>query len=188
MCKCNPTIKSPYCDKCRPSNSRFGVNPISEAEVYMSYNRIDQAIEVLEQGLQSDNDDEFKVSILLMLLACHTRKNDKERFVRVIEQLCKIVDENNQSWITAVTMANHLGLIIKHTHVNETPTYIKENVIFEMKQIVIRRLIDLGIQTKLPGFDDSVDKLNAKFNNMPDDLLLTFFELIVVQSHKDGFQ
>ena len=53
------------------------------------------------------------------------------------------------------------------------------------KQLIVNRLIHLGRLAQLPGFDLQCEK---KFMEMTDELLLTFFELVVIQSHKDGVQ
>lgn len=202
MCICNPSISSPYCAKCRPDATFVqqinNINPISEAEVYMTYGRIDQAIQVLQDGLLPNRtflDEEHNSAILLVLLSCYMQKKDRESFSNTIDRLGEIVDGESAAWHTATEMAKQFGLMAVRTDMGLQASIPavntlqpRENVEAAMKQIVIARLIDLGNQTKLPGFDDSVDKLNAKFNNMPDDLLLTFFELIVVQSHKAGFQ
>jgi hypothetical protein len=57
-----------------------------------------------------------------------------------------------------------------------------------MKDLLILRLITLARQGNLPGFEDNLESLVRKFNDMPETELLTFFELIVLQLHKIGIQ
>lgn len=58
----------------------------------------------------------------------------------------------------------------------------------KMKVQLIIRLIDLSKQSKRPGFEGTYESLMEKFYPMPEDLLLTFFELTVIQTHSDGIQ
>ncbi len=57
-----------------------------------------------------------------------------------------------------------------------------------MKDVLVGRLIDLGKQGSFPGFEDSIESLERKFNSMPEKELLGFFELVVLQCHRDGIQ
>ncbi len=62
---------------------------------------------------------------------------------------------------------------------------IREN---SMKDLIIERIIDLGRKSNQPGFEGTDISLSTKFAMMPEKELLTFFELLIIHSHADGYQ
>ena len=202
MCVCNPSNRSIWCNKCMPkvSSRIYDVNPISEAEVYLSYGKIDQAIQILEEAvinpIMTAEEEDFNRAVYLILLDCYAKKNDKQKFSTAVTKLSEIIYSDHPFWKIAIRLAESFDVTLpiarstESFEVTDPPDHPESpaNQVSEMKQILIARLINLGVQTKLPGFDDDFDKTFSKFKDMPDVQLLTFFELIAIQAHKAGFQ
>lgn len=69
------------------------VDPVTEAEVYLAYDRKEQALNVLEQALQ-DNPNQGKV--VSKLLSLYKDADDVEAFTRVFESSVENVEDDEQ--------------------------------------------------------------------------------------------
>ena len=56
------------------------------------------------------------------------------------------------------------------------------------KELLIRRMIEVGRQCNLPGFVVEEARLISQFSNQNEASLLTLFELTIINAHRDGIQ
>ncbi|MFT5259690.1 MAG: pilus assembly protein FimV [Gammaproteobacteria bacterium] len=79
------------------------VDPLTEAEVYLAYDRKEQAIKVLKDAY-ADNPKEQEIAI--KLLSLHEESDDQEAFGRVLETAYANKDENadGDQWLKIKTM------------------------------------------------------------------------------------
>lgn len=77
------------------------VDPIAEADVYLAYDRKEQAIEVLEQALSSDPNQS---AVVIKLLGLYQASENIEGFTRLFESSAEHV-ENDSDWNKIKLMA-----------------------------------------------------------------------------------
>lgn len=164
-----------------------GSSPFENADVYLKYGWVDPALLILEKALTggtSDEEMDKDLQLLYRILQIHVDEQDLKNAQSTFVKLAAVsVKSQKQSsyYIDACRLLETLGS-------ESDPSEKDKQDVPVMKSIIIKRLINIGTQMKLPGFEGPEHKTFMKFVSMPDDLLMTFFELIVIQSHQSGIQ
>ena len=103
-------IDEPRFDEPRFDESEVSVlDPLSEADVYMTYERFDKAEELLKEAIQVSPD---RQELKLKLLEVYSAADNKEKFNLQAEELYAALsgDESNALWQQAIILAHTLDV------------------------------------------------------------------------------
>jgi hypothetical protein len=187
------------------SGTDRAIDPIAEAEVYYTYGKFQQAFMCMFDALKSMKESKGAVVFDEYLhLAKHVYTLCVERSIQnfapsFVAKYIIDIFPNCSSFHTRLEEMINTVNCIGSTSVDEIDSatrkivdMLKKNIeskpAVNLKEMMIDRLIQLSKGTDLPGFNDEPEKIREKFMNMPDDLFMTMFELIIVQAHRDGHQ
>ena len=181
---------------------------ISEAEVYYKYGQFRKAFNVLYDALSIMKDSRQRVifteylsiakHLYMITVKCYSHLCT-EHPIHTIESVRKFIIEavpiesSYRHLLEDMFHQVHCFYEVDDKELDKAVSKIIEKLDIvkpqkpPLKQQMIDRLIHLSKGTNLPGFDEPT-KVHEKFINMPDDLFMTMFELIVIQAHRDGHQ
>jgi hypothetical protein len=174
-------------------------NPIAEAEVYLAYGRQEQALEILQDSLLKAKQNELSQGMIIdvvkkiLSIASSFYPSSFMQITGDIRRDVFAADESLKGRVDEIVNSFVLNQDFKSETKETTADMILEKLKpkSDLKKVMSTRLITIGTQCQLPGFGgnlESTQRLRKQFEEMDDQLFMTFFELIIIQAHKDGHQ